>query len=229
MHASPPAPVPMNRSLIHAAALLALAVPAMAACGGDRTDTAPQAGGDAAAAPAPAPAAVPLDSTRQPVVTSFAGFQWGTPRSVIVAQLGEPKETRVQSEGVEALGWDDTVAGQPASKVLYVHPQRGLIRGIYQVRPGEKASCLFLYQTLGDSMRARYPGLTPEAKQMGNAGGQLCAANATEAAGAVARWVDPGNGAQVFVAVPPGASAVNVVATTPEADAWEGRGAGPAA
>lgn len=219
----------MNRSAFRSAALLALALPILSACGGGD-----QASGEPEAAP-PAPPqlgqapAVAVDSTKAPVITSFAGFAWGTPKTEIVAKLGEPRETRVQHEGVEALGWDDTVAGQPASRILTVHPQRGLIQGVLQVRPGEKASCQYLYTRLADSVRAAYPALQPEAKTMGNPAGRMCAPNRAEASGAAARWVDPGSGTQLFVAVPPGASSVNVVGITPEGEAWASRGAGPGA
>jgi hypothetical protein len=191
--------------------LLASAAAAMLGC------SPPENASAAAERPENAPAA----KTAGPAITGVAGIAWGTDVKAIVARRGDPLNHSDDAEGVKVLGYPESLAGQQADLIFFVHPEHGMFRAGYAATFQSQAECVMKLNLFDQGVSRRYPELEGVAKQIGQ--GEPCAALVQGTGGFLKRWTDPANGAQVMLALQPGLPAVVLTYTTPEAGLWERR------
>ncbi|HEY0152876.1 MAG TPA: hypothetical protein VGB92_12820 [Longimicrobium sp.] len=191
--------------------LLACAAAAMLGCSPPENASAGSAGVENAAAP----------DTVGPTITGVPGIAWGTTAEAIVARRGEPPNRSDDAEGVKVLGYPESLAGQPVDLILFVHPRHGMFRAGYAASFQSHAECIMKLNLFDQGVSRRYPELEGVAKQIGE--GEPCAALLQGTGGYLKQWTDPGNGAQVMLALQPGLPSVILTYTTPEAGLWERR------
>jgi hypothetical protein len=150
-----------------------------------------------------------------------AGFAWGTTRDQIVARRGPPAVERDDFEGVKALGYPETLMGQPVVLIYFVHPQRGLFRGAYGVQLTGVEQCEQVVALFESGLARRFAAIEPERR--GNWREGRCRSYTSGGIGFQETWREAESGARVALGLVRGAGAVSLVHSTPDADEWERR------
>jgi|GEM_PF-2789556 len=199
----------------------------LAACG-DSGDDARATGGaspdsaaavDSASAPPAVAAPMPADTGGR--MDRVAGFAWGATREQIVARRGPPQVERDDFEGVRALGYPETLMGQPVVLIYYVHPERGLFRGAYGAQLTSVDQCEQVVAAFESGVARRFAAIEPERRGSWREG--RCREYTSGGPGFRETWREAESGARVALGLVRGAGAVSLVHSTRDADEWERR------
>jgi hypothetical protein len=216
----------MRISSISTLAFAGLVAISLVACGGASEDGARAKGGaspdsaavaDSAGAPAVAP--IPADTGSR--MDRVAGFAWGATREQIVARRGPPRVERDDFEGVRALGYPETLMGEPVVLIYFVHPERGLFRGSYGAQLTSVEQCERVVAAFESGLARRFASIEPARSGEWREG--RCRSYTSGGPGFTETWREAESGARVALGLVRGAGAVSLVHSTPDADEWERR------
>jgi len=152
-------------------------------------------------------AAVPDTATRRLATESgriegFGSVPWGSGRAAVMSAWGVPDTIRsVPDLASDALIYADrSIAGEKGMAGFLVHPERGLIRGMYMLPYGEGSDCRRLYDRVRAAMDAAIER-PPVAETVRNGAGDLdfCTAFQLGQAEARAAWADSVSGSRAWL------------------------------
>jgi hypothetical protein len=217
----------MRISSISTLAGAGLITVSLVACGGAPGGDARAKGGappDSAAAGDSAgvrPAAAPMPADTGSRMDRVAGFAWGATREQIVARRGPPQVERADFEGVKALGYPETLMGEPVVLIYFVHPERGLFRGAYGLQLTSVEQCERVLTQFESGLARRFAAIEPA--RLGEYQEGRCQSYTSGGPGFLETWREPESGARVALGLARGAGSVALVHSTPDADEWERR------
>lgn len=159
-----------------------------------------------------------------PRFTSFAGVPWGATGDTVVHHHGHPRFESVIDEGPElelAVRPTSVLSGkrmiylnlppyrEAITTSFYVHPSRGLFKGVARFEPPERDRCLETYRRVQHRVAERLEGIEPRASGRDPPSHlSFCGAVRIGAAFRVTDWRDPGSSARIRVSLKRGSSDV---------------------
>jgi hypothetical protein len=170
-----------------------------------------------------APRAAPAQERVSMTVDGFNGFHWGTPVSVILAELGDPARADTLEGGMLVLAFRDSVE-QMASVAMYaVLVGEGLVKGQHSVSFDELSStedCEAQFIRFRKYLLLKYPMIIPEDRSRNDSRKSFCAAVQDGDAAWISTWNDSSTGARAMVVIDAGQPRLNVVYESARFIAW---------
>lgn len=151
-------------------------------------------------------------------INGFAGLDWGVGRGSIQSRWGVPDTVRaVPSLDSEALIYADrSVLGEDGSMGFLVHPDSGLVRGMYLLAYGRRNDCRRLYGKFRDAITRTLGGLEGEETRASTAEDlDFCTAFQLGRARARTVWRDTTRGARAWIRLDRQAGALRVSFESP--------------
>ncbi|MQA88721.1 MAG: hypothetical protein GEU90_00605 [Gemmatimonas sp.] len=187
--------------------------------------------GSAAAQDFPEPRIGLSDPSSARVITSFAGIQWGAAEGEIISLRGRPTTERPAGAGAKGMVYEDEqIIGRESAAEFVVHPEQGLIRGMYFVAFGRGRDCETAFDRLVSDISARYPTIEPTVRKSNESSLDLCGGVSIGRADAWAHWAEPvpkgllseltSDRGSIMVLLPPEDKVISVYYDSPAADAW---------
>ncbi len=165
-------------------------------------------------------------------ITSFAGVPWGASEDTVVLHHGHPRfESLIGgAPGLELAVRPESMEGgkrmiylnlppyrDAITTAFYVHPSRGLFKGVTRFEPSGPDRCRETYRAVKERVRTWLEA--PGARESGRDPPDhlsFCGAVRIGAAFRVTDWVDPGSPARVRVALKRGSSDVWLEVFSPD-------------
>lgn len=135
-------------------------------------------------------------------ISGFGGLDWGSDRADVEARWGPPDTVRgVNSLRAEALIYAGrSILGEEGAMGFLVHPDSGLVRGLYLVPYGKGSDCQRLYSKFRDAIRRTLGGLEGEESRANRAKDlDFCTAFQLGSARAHTVWRDTARGTRAWV------------------------------
>lgn len=151
-------------------------------------------------------------------VTGFGGLGWGSARATVEERWGPPDTVRrVRSLRAEALIYADrSVLDEQGAMGFLVHPDSGLVRGLYLLPYEGGDDCRRLYVKFRDAVGRALGDLEGEESRANRTEDlEFCTAFQLGRAMAQTVWRDTARGSRVWVRLDRGAGAVRVSYESP--------------
>lgn len=133
-------------------------------------------------------------------ITEFHGHEWGTPRNVIVSNLGSRGDTRhdssVDSRSSESprkrrlVYPQQSVQGETVTASFLLYPERRLVQGLYSIPFERENDCRDLFAKFRTYYQQKFSSLEPEDGRFNNIRVKFCYAVRVGQAGRFVQWRD---------------------------------------
>jgi hypothetical protein len=168
----------------------------------------------------PAPAAA-NDSTYDDV-RSVAGATWGATAEQLIAARGAPEFRDQGAEGLQVMGYSETLAGQPVQLLYMVHPEHGLFRAGYMAQVTSPEQCASTMGLIDQELSRKYTGMEITESRRGSTDQPPCEAFLGGTGGYLKTRRAP-SGNSIMLGLNPGSGGIMITFSTPAADEWERR------
>ncbi|MBI4419725.1 MAG: hypothetical protein HY560_02795 [Gemmatimonadetes bacterium] len=137
-------------------------------------------------------------------INGFLNIRWGATAKDITSAFGVPLMDRATGDTGQVLIYKDQVQDRPVVALFYLHPFKGLVKGLYNVPYGPGKDCETTLQQFKSLVQWTYLSLPPvEERKHEDPSVPFCDAAAAGKASWSISWSEPESGNSVRITLEP--------------------------
>lgn len=133
-------------------------------------------------------------------IVGFASIPWGATAEQVITEHGKPT---VDESGIHrALAYGgESVLNEDTDTYFFVHPEKGLLRGVYLVNYGRGDDCVTVFTKFKEAISKRYPAIKPEEHKRNQSSLDFCGGVTIGKAWWEVFWKDPVSSATISISL----------------------------